>query len=143
MNAEEILNQLIERGVAFRVAGDRLRIEAPQGVLTEELQRTLREHKTALLTLVQAKAVADMTLDEFAQAGLTVRVWSEVLGSHVLFASDNAPDPAPTDSDLPVYRASELRKLALLDPEPQALRCLHEVKTIFKGDISDVQSRKP
>ena len=91
------------------------------------------------------KAIGDelgaMSLDLFAQAGLIVRVRSEVLGCQILFVSDNVPEAALTDADLPVYRAAELRKLALLHPEPHHLRGLHDAKTIFDGTITDVQDR--
>ena len=36
MNAADLLTVLAERGARVRVVGDRLRIEAPQGVLTPE-----------------------------------------------------------------------------------------------------------
>ena len=47
-----------------------------------------------------------MPLNEFAQAGLVVRVYSRTLGQSVLFASDNVS--VENDEGLSVYRASEL-----------------------------------
>ncbi len=85
--------------------------------------------------------VAAMSLDEFAQAGLILRVRSAALDSQVLFVSDNVAESALADEELVVYRASELRKLAVLHPEPHTLRCLHEVKSIFNGVITDVRAR--
>jgi len=83
--------------------------------------------------------VEEMTLEDFAQAGLIVEVNSAVLGSRVLFVSDNVPDSRLAEAELPIYRAAELRRLAVLKPEPRTLRSLHEVKTIFEGAISDVR----
>lgn len=80
-----------------------------------------------------------MDLAAFARAGLIVRVHSEVLGCDVLFVSDNVEASVLAGNDLPIYPARELRKLAVLGPEPHDLRCIHEVKTIFNGAITDVR----
>ncbi|MDA8021138.1 MAG: hypothetical protein MPN21_27185 [Thermoanaerobaculia bacterium] len=85
--------------------------------------------------------VAAMSLDDFAQAGLILRVRSAALDSQVLFVSDNVAKSALADEELVVYRASELHKPAVLHPEPHTLRCLHEVKSIFNGVITDVRER--
>lgn len=87
-------------------------------------------------------AVAAMTLKEFARAGLKVRVHSQVLGCDVLFVSDNVPDNEIDARGLPVYRAHELRKLALMKPQPHSLRCIHEVKTVFGGTVEAVTDRE-
>ncbi|NJL26519.1 MAG: hypothetical protein HC897_00920 [Thermoanaerobaculia bacterium] len=84
------------------------------------------------------KAVAAMTLDEFARAGLKVRVHSQVLACDVLFVSDNVSDDEIDARGLPVYRAQELKKLALMKPQPHSLRCIHEVKAVFKGTIEEI-----
>ena len=88
-----------------------------------------------------AAGVAAMTLDEFATAGLVLRVRSTVLGCEVLFVSDDVPEEDLRDRDLPVYRAAELRKLAICCPRPRDLQRLHDVKTIFNGTIADVRPR--
>ena len=43
--------------------------------------------------------------------------------------------------DLPIYRAHELKKLAVLRPAPHHLRRIHEVKEVFKGTIAAVEDR--
>lgn len=83
--------------------------------------------------------VAAMRLDEFAQAGLVVRVWSEVLGCRVLFVSDNVRDTDLAGEAEPIYRAEELRKLAVLRPSPEQLRRVHEWKAAFQGTIENVE----
>ena len=83
--------------------------------------------------------VTEMSLDQFAQAGLIVRVFSEVLAQEVLFVSDNVSDAALANRTLPIYRAAELRKLAIFNPSPAALRTVHTSKTVFQGRIADVR----
>ena len=82
-----------------------------------------------------------MDLATFARADLILQVHSRLLGNDVLFVSDNVAESVLAGEELVVYRASELRKLAVLYPEPHTLRCLHEVKSIFNGVITDVRAR--
>lgn len=124
-------------------------MDAPQGVITYELQQDLKACKPELITLIREREaapvegpeIAAMRLSDFARAGLIARVRSNVLGSEVLFVSDNVPETALEGTDLPVYRAAELRKLAILRPPPRTLQVVHDVKTIFNGVITDVRER--
>lgn len=54
--AAALVAELHAMGVRLWAEGDRLRINAPKGVLTEALRARLTEHKAALLTLLQAAA---------------------------------------------------------------------------------------
>jgi len=150
MTAQELLSDLTKRDVVFTLDGEQLRVDAPRGLITEDLRRKLEDHKAELVDLIRQRCppalpdevtVAAMTLDEFAAAGLTVRVWSNVLGCEVLFVSDDVPDAELEGTDLPIYRTDELRKLELLRPRPRDLRRIHDVKTIFNGAIADVRQR--
>ena len=53
MTAVEVLTTLRHHGVTLPPSGDRLRVDAPQGALTDDLQQALREHKAALLDLIE------------------------------------------------------------------------------------------
>ena len=53
MTAVELLTALCGLGVTFTSWVDRLRVEAPQGALTPALRATAREHKAALLDLLE------------------------------------------------------------------------------------------
>ena len=81
-----------------------------------------------------------MKLEVFAQAGLIVRVHSDLLGCDVLFVSDNVSDEALRSHDLPVYRSAELKKLFWLSPNSRDLRRVHMVKEIFRGTVIGVGS---
>ena len=91
------------------------------------------------LMAVTCDEVETMTLTAFAQAGLVLIVHSEVLGSEVLFVSDNVSEDGLDEYDMPIYRAEELKKLAWLRPGPRELRQLHMVKDIFQGSITGVE----
>lgn len=54
MTATDLLVHLAECGVTVRAVDDRLRVEAPQGTLTDEIRSALMEQKSALLELLRA-----------------------------------------------------------------------------------------
>ena len=54
MEPAALLQKLREIGCELRPDGDRLRVRAPAGVLTEDLRAAIREHKVELLRLLSA-----------------------------------------------------------------------------------------
>ncbi len=155
MNAQQLLTDLEQSGVILVPHGDRLHVDAPKGLITEEVRQQMVEHKPELMRLLQdsesaagysgpcsaSARVAAMKLDDFARAGIIVQVRSEVLGVDVLFVSDNVPESKLKGRPEVVYRAYELKKLARVPPDPQHLRNVHMVKEIFGGTIRDVRDR--
>jgi hypothetical protein len=145
------LSELDILGITIEGDERRLRLR-PRSKVNPELLCRLRQHKPEILALLGRRrtvarslpggavaaqrslideGVCQMPLEEFAQAGLVVTVYSEVLGETVLFASDNAVvDPSERRA---VYRAAELREV--LDLPPAGLRRVHEVKKIFGGTV--------
>ena len=154
MNAEALLTDLEARGATLAINGDQLRLEAPEESVTPELIDELRARKAELLQLLEKRRkkqdssgpdIADveaMTLSEFAQAGLIVRLGTaEEWGSDVLVVSDDVPEAEARKLGLAVYRASELRKIHILRPKPHEMRLLNEVKTIFNQTIVSVEPK--
>lgn len=54
MTGEVVLQQLRERDIRLTASGDRLVVDAPRGVLTEQLRDALRERKAELLAILTA-----------------------------------------------------------------------------------------
>ncbi len=65
-----------------------------------------------------------LSLDDFAQAGMVVAVYSALFGETVLLVSDNAT--TPPSKDTVVYRVSELRRI--LADGVEELHRLHALK---------------
>jgi len=152
MNGETLIAKLKTDGVDLAAAGGRLLLDAPEGVLTDELLAEIRSHKQEILAALQtqqslavalpggvteakrsllAAEVVAMPLSEFARARLVVTVRSAVLDEVVVFASDNARvDPG---EQRVVYRAAELRELLGLSAKD--LRAVHRVKKTFRGTV--------
>ena len=52
MTAEDLIQALDAGGARILAVGDKLRIEAPKGVLTEEIRRLLVQYKPEVLALL-------------------------------------------------------------------------------------------
>lgn len=72
--------------------------------------------------------IQKMSLSEFGNAGISLKIWSEVLQDHVYFISS---EDAITRNQLDAvaYSATELTKT--LSMTPQEVQAAHSVKTIF------------
>jgi hypothetical protein len=51
--AAELIRELRQAGAVFEARGDRLRVEAPVGVLQPEVEDQLREQKPAIIALLR------------------------------------------------------------------------------------------
>ncbi len=58
MSMAELLVELRSRGVELTAMGERLRIDAPKGVLTPEIRETLARHKAEILALLESPSPA-------------------------------------------------------------------------------------
>lgn len=76
MNARALLDDLRSRDVLLEPDGDHLIVDAPAGVVTEELRTTLAGHKGGLLRLL---AWEREKLEEARRRGFVAR-WSEEPG---------------------------------------------------------------
>ncbi|ABG04559.1 hypothetical protein Rxyl_1597 [Rubrobacter xylanophilus DSM 9941] len=73
MNAKLLLDDLRGRGVKIETDGERLLVDAPAGVITEDLRDALIKNKTGLLKLLERER---RRLEEASMRGLIIR-WSE------------------------------------------------------------------
>lgn len=55
MRPQDLLAQLERSGVILKVVGDRLHVEAPRGVITEDLRHLLVEHKPELIVALASE----------------------------------------------------------------------------------------
>ncbi len=59
---KQLLLDLNKLGIKLRAEGGELRVNAPPGVLTEDLRQALRQHKEQIVKLLQSPAVAQQPL---------------------------------------------------------------------------------
>ena len=76
MNARALLEDLREHDVHLEADGLMLRVDAPEEADTDELRETLREHKRALIRLLQHER---RKLEEANRRGLVIK-WSKEPG---------------------------------------------------------------
>jgi ribosomal protein L37AE/L43A len=105
MTAQTLLHDLATRGVILTATGDRLDVDAPDGLLTDELLATLRAHKAALLDLLASghlcpgcagqMALQDRAADAWFCANC--RRWSDGQGRPL--SRIEKPQPITRDAD--------------------------------------------
>ena len=73
--ASSLLTHLSTQKAVVSAEGGHLRVEAPKGVLTDQLRQDLRHHKPEIVALLQQQEqVLDMSLEEFARCNLLVEL---------------------------------------------------------------------
>jgi len=73
--ASSLLTRLSAQKAVVSAKNGNLRVEAPKGVLNDQLRQDLRIHKPEILAFLhEQEQVLDMTLGEFAQSGLHVEL---------------------------------------------------------------------
>jgi hypothetical protein len=76
MNASTLLDDLRSRDVLLEADGERLVVDAPAGVVTEDLRASLAEHKPSLLKILEWER---SKLEEADRRGFVAK-WSRELG---------------------------------------------------------------
>ena len=134
MTPDALLDKLERLNVKVTINGDKLRLEAPAGVLTPELKEAVSQQKPALIALLEAQE-ARRLLE--TQGWVAVR--SKVLGETILWLKYvNVVYPSRLHN-LTKYTLRELEILTSnSDLTPEGLRRLHKAKKIFQGKIKAV-----
>ena len=70
MRARVLLSELRRQGVAFEANGDRIGVDAPAGVIDEQLRELLTQNKPAIIKLLQWE---QRKLREADRRGLVIR----------------------------------------------------------------------
>lgn len=126
MTADVLLTELRNRGAALTVVGDRLRVEAPVGVLSPEIRTALAAYKAELLSLLRTP-----TLDADAGELAAVKLRNTVIGDLWLVADTGtlAKHPDILRAGLPVFFFDELEQLR--GKTPAELKAIGMVKAEF------------
>ena len=89
MTPMQLLMECRRRGIELSVNGDKLRVEHPQGAVTDEIREALRRHKPALMELLRGPTAEDVAE---ATQQLSARGWalldSTALGEQVAICKD-------------------------------------------------------
>ena len=73
--ASSLLTRLSSQKAVVSAEGGRLRVEAPRGVLTDQLRQDLKHHKPEILAFLQRQGqLLGMSLDEFARSRYRVEL---------------------------------------------------------------------
>lgn len=121
------------RGLIVKVVDGKLRL-SPADLVTEDIVEIMKQHKAEIIDEVR-QSVENMTLDEFADAGRAVKVFSEVLGEDIYLCSDENAMMMVHAEGLVAYLPDELMSIHQAHPKREELMQIHEVKKSFDGRV--------
>ncbi len=129
MTSAALLEDLHRRGATVAVVGNRLRIEAPAGVISAELVAKLQAHKAELVAALTIRDRA-VTFDPEAGELAAVKLVNTVIGDLWLVRDDDAlaEHPDIIRSGVPVFFFDEVE--ALQGKTPEELREIAMIKTM-------------
>lgn len=135
MTPLDLLAELERRNVKLTLSGDKLRLNAPAGVLTPELKEAVRRQKPALIALLEAQE-AKRLLQERGW----VAIYSKTLGEDILWCRDEKVIIPTRWRGAVRYTLAELQTLTS-NPSLNAegLKRIHKAKKEFQGKVIPVQ----
>ncbi len=108
------------------------------------LELKLKEHrkegpKQTANYIISLEQILGLRLSELTKRNIALRVNSEVLGSEIWLCGNQemAAKVRQDDPRAVVYTADKLRKLYNLQPSPDGLRAIHNVKIVFNESRVD------
>lgn len=139
----QLVSELKNHGYDIYLEGENLRykfhslIEPPKERIAVLLD-SLKRNKLEVISYLRAKESPNkatssydagvMSLNEFGEAEITLKIWSEVLNEMIYFvSSDVVINNNPLDAV--AYTAQELT--AMLGMEPEEVRAAHTIKALF------------
>lgn len=138
MTAQELLHDLKTKGATISHRAGRLIVDAPKGMVSDEIAWELSAHKAELLGLLESAMLekARMLLHSKGYIPLT----SSVTGDEpfVILRNDKVQLPQKWQGAV-AYTFQELLQLRGLDE--QSIRDIHEVKKLFGGKVTE--SKEP
>jgi hypothetical protein len=147
MNSIQLISELKNLGYVLYPKGGKIRLKFIQkGEPSKEkaipLLKKLKKHKAEVMECLgetqnrinpDLSKIECMTLTEFAQTNLALKVYSSVLGETVYFASNDIVAEKLKGDGLVIYATGELEQLIRKKLNPKALKAIYEAKRVFPG----------
>jgi len=131
MTPDALLDKLERLNVKVTINGDKLRLEAPAGVLTPEMKEAIRQYKPALIALLEAQEAKRLLETQ----GWVV-VYSKAIGEAVLWCRDEKVIIPTRWRGAVKYTLQELQTLTSNpDLTAEGLKRIHKAKKEFDGKI--------
>ncbi|PLZ13014.1 hypothetical protein [Fischerella thermalis] len=83
MNAYDLLENLIQKGVHLWVDNEKLNLRSPKGIMTPEMQAELTAHKSEILTLLRDRDVTTKAASVPLSMGLSLQTIGRLIGGFV------------------------------------------------------------
>jgi CO dehydrogenase/acetyl-CoA synthase alpha subunit len=118
-NVPGLIDELKRRDVIFEVQGDKLQYDAPTGVVTPEIQETLKQHKKQVIRYLQA-----IQSDVYW-------IWSDKLGEIVILCKDEGVAGRYRNSGHACFLFNEADRLKGVSDD--MLKSIAVAKRVFPG----------
>lgn len=128
---QDIVTKLRNRGINVSIVEKCLRF-IPKDKLTDELIKEINQNKLEIINYLNVKMTKEnMTLDDFANADMAIKVYSEVLGKEIYFVSNERIADKIKDEGLVSYLPDELKNIIKDRPKAEQLIKINIAKEIF------------
>jgi stress-induced morphogen len=142
MNAQSLLSELTARGAVVSATGDRLRLQAADGVVWDNLRPAIQTLKPELLALLQSDPLTPGAIppaDGLQRRGAFIMPTRETMPAyraHFEAKADGASTQTAPDSDRQTER---IRRLAATVTAAELLAAHRTIKPTLKKQLSAIE----
>jgi hypothetical protein len=144
MTPMQLLMECRRRGIELSVNGDKLRVVAEKGAITDELREALRRHKPALMELLRGPTAEDVAE---ATRQLHARGWalldSTALGEQVAICKDVAEARRRLANGTVAFAMDEVMLVIDANLPASELHSVIKAKLLVGGVIVRVEVARP
>jgi hypothetical protein len=122
---------LVEKEIQAKLKGGKLALIRPGKVVSLESAKAealIKAGKLKPLAMVE-----NMTLEQFTNSRLAIKLESSILNEVICFASNEGVAAELRKEGFVCYTAKELEALTRKQFQPDEIKKIHEVKTVFPG----------
>ena len=144
MTPMKLLTECRRRGIELSVNGDRLRVVAEKGAITDELREALRRHKPALMELLRGPTAEDVAE---ATRQLHARGWalldSAALGEQVALCRDVATTRQHLAGGTVAFTLDEVTLAVEARLPAHHLAAVVKAKLLLHGTLTGIREVQP
>lgn len=89
--------------------------------------------RSETLSFTNLDHILQLRLSELARRDIAMKIYSEILNCELWLCSNNdmAAQLKQDDAETVIYTVDELRRLIKLNPDPEELKAIHNIKSVF------------
>jgi len=144
MTPTQLLMECRRHGIELSANGDKLRVVAEKGAITDELREALRRHKPALMELLRGPTAEDVAE---ATRQINARGWvlleSSVLGEQVALCRDAAIARERMAGGTVAFTLEEVTLAVEAQSPCDDLKAVVKAKLMLHGTLTGIREVRP